>query len=519
MNLSDVLQHSALLPAEPIVRAAFDAVPGRQVRWIHSSEMLDIGPLLRGGELLLSGGTALAAEPVATRRRYIADLAARHVAALAVETGERLPQLPADLVRAAEAHQLPLIELRRVVPFVEVAESINSVLVSDSVSRLRRADELSHTLAVELAAGAGLRQLLEVISGELGARVSLLMPGRSFSDLINIDMARISPVEPVEVVEVDIALQGMVVADMKIALPPGSDVEMVRIAGRRVADVLALALLQRRPPSLDNIAGAELIRAVTADEPQQVLVDLCAPAAFDARAPVIMLVARTQDSNQLRGVLERIVTKHTRRAVGYAKQNEVIVLVELPTAGSRQSRVRLLGLLRREVGELAAAICVGPTVDSIHGGAYSLAQARLTLHLAASSAWRAEVLDSDDFIIDRMIAENLGVDAKARLVAELLGELLGHDAKHGTSLTATLEAWLQNGCNTAQTARLLHLERQSLHNRLQRIFDLVGGDPRGTGRLAGLQMALRVERQPASKYPVTSFVPRDDRSPGHSGSK
>lgn len=500
MDLSTALVHEALRPADPAVRAAADAVPGRTVRWVHSSEVLDIGALLRGGELLLSGGTALAATPAAERRRYIADLASRGVAALAVETGGRLPQLPADLVRAAEEYRLPLIELRRVVPFVEVAQSINSALVSDSVARLRRAHEVSHTVAVELVAGAALRHLLEVIAGELAARVSLLVPGQSNPDLVDVDPPGAAPVEPVQVVELDIPLQGIVVAALTIALPAGYDAEFARIAGLGVADVLALALLQRRVPTVSDIAGVELVRAVAADEREDVLADLCGPAVFDATAPAVVVVARTLEADRHRGLLERIVAGKSRRNIAYARQTGVIVLVELAAAGTRGSRVGLLDALRRAHGELAAAICVGPTVDTVRGGAYSLAQARLTLDLAGSSARRTEVLDSDDFVVDRMIAENLAVDARERLVAELLSELLEYDAQHGTSLTATLDAWLQNGCNTAHTARLLHLERQSLHHRLQRIFELIGGDPRGTGRLAGLQVTLRAVRQVGSKY-------------------
>lgn len=500
MDLAEALEHKSLRLAHPLVRAASEAVPGRPVRWVHSSEVLDIGPLLRGGELLLSGGTALATVPVAVRRRYITELAARGVAALAIQTGGDLPELPSDLVRAAEEHRLPLIELRGVVPFVEVAESINSSLVSDSVARLRRADEISHAVAVEMAAGAGLRHLLEVIAEALGVRVTLLVPGRSLPDLINVEGTGTLVSASVQVVQVDVVLQGIAAATMKISLPGGGDAELARVAGARVADVLALALLQQRPPTLGDLAGLELIRAVLAGERESVLVDLCASVGFDSAAPVAMMVARDHEPNRLRGLLERLVTAQSRRAIAYAGSGEVLALVGLPTAGGRQARVRLLGALRREGDGFATAICVGPTVDSIRGAAYSLAQARLTLDLATGSAQRTAVLDSDDFVVDRMIAENLGVDVRARLVTELLSELLGHDARRGTSLAETLEAWLQNGCNTAQTARILHLERQSLHNRLQRIFDLIGGDPRGTGRLAGIQVALRVSRQTTSKY-------------------
>jgi sugar diacid utilization regulator len=39
-------------------------------------------------------------------------------------------------------------------------------------------------------------------------------------------------------------------------------------------------------------------------------------------------------------------------------------------------------------------------------------------------------------------------------------------------LVETLRVWLDSACNTAQAARELHVERQSMHHRLHRIFSL-----------------------------------------------
>ncbi len=75
-----------------------------------------------------------------------------------------------------------------------------------------------------------------------------------------------------------------------------------------------------------------------------------------------------------------------------------------------------------------------------------------------------------------------------------LGALLDYDAQRNSRLLGTLAMWLDSGCNTAQAARELHVERQSMHQRLQRIFELCGGDPRRTGRLAALHLAARLAR-------------------------
>lgn len=500
MDLKEVLAHESLRPADPIVRAGAGDLSGRPVRWVHSSEVLDIASLLRGGELLLSGGTALSAASSERRHRYIRELAAHHVTALGVETGPDLPELPADLVRAAAEVDLPLIELRRVVPFVEVAESINSELVSDSVSMLQRADDVSHAVAVELANGAGLRQLLEVIASELAVTISLLVPGSLSTELLAITAGRSGEAVPEQTVDVEIPLRGIVAATLRMDVAAADQAALARVAGERVVDVLALALLQQRPPSLGDIAGVELLRAVAADERETTLIDMCGPAGFDPVAPIVMVSARAGDTNRLRSSVGRVLLRTAERAVPYATPGEVVAIAALPPEGGQRSRAALITDLRSEIKELGAAICVGPMVEDIRGAAYSLTQARLTLELGAASASRAEVFDSNGFAVDRMIAENLSSNSKSRLVGELLGELLEYDERRGTSLADTLEAWLRVGCNTAETARALYLERQSLHNRLQRIFALIGGDPRGTGRIAGLMVGLRVIRQAPSQY-------------------
>ena len=59
LTLDIVLKHPSLARAEPHVLVGRDELR-RRVRWIHSSEVLEIASLLRGGELLLTGGQMLA---------------------------------------------------------------------------------------------------------------------------------------------------------------------------------------------------------------------------------------------------------------------------------------------------------------------------------------------------------------------------------------------------------------------------------------------------------------------------
>jgi len=128
---------------------------------------------------------------------------------------------------------------------------------------------------------------------------------------------------------------------------------------------------------------------------------------------------------------------------------------------------------------------------------WSLAEARRVLDLpwaGGGGGAGGGVVDADTLAVELLAQESLDAATREVFVQRQLGAVVEHDRLKKSELMRTLAVWLDTGCNTAQAARELHLERQSLHHRLQRIFELCGGDPRGTGRLAALHLATRLAR-------------------------
>src|SRR5579864_6003917 len=98
-TVSDLLSLDVIRRGSPQVVAGADGL-GARVRWVHVLELADAAHLLQGGELVLTTGVALPADP-ALLARYAADLAGAGVSALAVELGRRfVGTLPGALVRA-----------------------------------------------------------------------------------------------------------------------------------------------------------------------------------------------------------------------------------------------------------------------------------------------------------------------------------------------------------------------------------------------------------------------------------
>ena len=63
-TIAEVLTRPVIRDGSPRLVAGL-AGSGHRVRWVHAAEVADIGHLLRGGELVLTAGIALPAEPAA----------------------------------------------------------------------------------------------------------------------------------------------------------------------------------------------------------------------------------------------------------------------------------------------------------------------------------------------------------------------------------------------------------------------------------------------------------------------
>src|SRR5215472_13170386 len=107
-TVAEVLALDAVRQGNPRVVAGAAGLD-RRVRWVHVTELTDVGSILRGGELVLS--TAIAWPDDRERlAAFVSDLATLGAAGLVVELGRRYSdQLPKALLLAAERHRLPVI--------------------------------------------------------------------------------------------------------------------------------------------------------------------------------------------------------------------------------------------------------------------------------------------------------------------------------------------------------------------------------------------------------------------------
>ena len=297
-------------------------------------------------------------------------------------------------------------------------------------------------------------------------------------------------------------VRGVPSARLIITVPADGDINLARVAGGRCVDILSLALLQRMPPGLKEVAGTALLRAVSSGSQPWRLQQLSPAAGIPPSATMVAVVVRTSTSQQLRVAMDKILKKSAQQSASYVDNAEVLALAALPFDGAASARAELVAALEELPVEAGTMTAVGPLAAGIENAPWSLSEAKVALDLAVNGSLLAAarptsdtggvVLDVENLAVERLAAQHLDQRARQDFVRQQLGPVLDHDTRRNSQLLETLATWLVSGCNTAQAARELHVERQSMHHRLQRIFELCGGDPRGTGRLAALHLATRL---------------------------
>ncbi|MEU1332562.1 PucR family transcriptional regulator [Streptomyces sp. NPDC005865] len=511
----------------------------RTVRWVHAGEVPNMASLLKGGELLLTTGLGLGARP-AEQRAFVRRLAERGIAALVVELGPRFTRLPAALVETARAAGLPLVQLHREVPFVTVTEEVHTEIVNGHYALLQQAEEVHRRCTEALLGGGGIPQVLGILAefsgnpvfletadGQLlyaaGAGTECADPLQVWEGLRGRPVDREGP--PASAVLVDVPGggpgAGSVRARLVLLAVESAPQPVHRIAAERAAGSLAVVLMQARQEEElaargrgDFLTDLAEGRITADDAPAQARVLGFKPAPADS--PLLPVVMRLADGLPTGGgwaVLARAVAEEL------ASVGVPALLGVRPVEG----RVPLLLGLRSEsertavADRVAAALRAGveragmrrpgaqPPVVVV-GVAGGWAAASAGLRHAAETATAAQGLpdrpwyDARRLDIDLLLWRLHRHDEDGVLAAfvdRAIGPLRAHDERSKPPLLPTLQTYLAHAGRKAETARELHLNRQTLYNRLARISELLGTDLDDPQTVLALSLALRARRHVA----------------------
>lgn len=461
-----------------------------RIRWVHSSEVFEMGSLLAGGELLLTTGLGLHGRTGEQLAGYLDQLADAGCTALAVELGRTFLTMPDALVRAAERRRMALLEIHAIVPFERMVEDFHELLLARRTqdAALPRWSDLLQVV-IE---GRGLRALLDEVSRAAGCVVEVRDPeGRL------LEQSRIVSSAAAEATRAHVRGADGPLGTVELRCP-----ETARSSALAEQAALAVAL------EFGRHSGP----AAPVDPAQPLISDLAAHSLVAAADVERRLREAGWVSGEDRHLLALAID------VGAASWIDTETLdacfpegLGPPLTGRVGSDLVVLGRgwtrplpqqVRSAVEEFAAALHAAlpeqpavliatavPVLDRAEL-ADAVAGARGVLRTARRFGIGSGAVMARDLAAPHLIATEVDPQRLSRFIVEQIGPLIDHDREHRTELLRTLNAYLASGTAKAATAEHLGIRRQSLYDRLDRIERLLGVSLAEPTQRAGLVLAL-----------------------------
>lgn len=528
----------------------------RPIRWAHAGEAPNIASLLRGGELLLVIGAGIGTTDRA-QRRFVRDLAACGVAALAIELGHIFKAVPPALVEEARRVDLPVIALHREVAFIEISEAIHRSIVNPQFAMLQRGEEMHRRFSELMIDGAGIPEALITLAETISNPVVLERVGRgvlfhaahrSSDDAVltawealhrHLDESVATFSSPIR--RGDDGTWGRLTV---LGLDSPID-DFDRVAVDRAVGVISLALLRSWQEEVLSARerGNFLIELMAGEVEEQAAatragaLGLAGPTAW--LLPVVSAVGPGATHLSLLGdeaawalmwrdVHRELAGTGVRMVTGMRRGGSQALLV-LALDDARQ-RAAIADRLVAAVG-VASARHLGRRDACFLGvGAPQRAWGAVgpELHRTAAATVPGPHIEDgrwyDATLPDlRLLLWSLREHADVReFVQRRLHPLLEYDRRHRVKLLPTLAAYCAHNGRVADAARALALKRQSMYGRLRRIEQILGVDLADENDRLGLHLAVRAlpladpelaRRRSTDVTSVASTPPTGDDSP------
>lgn len=465
-----------------------------------------------------------------TLPRLLKSLHKAGIAGVAV-AAQSTEALGDDAITIADHLNLPLILLPATAFLEEVEREVITFVVNFRGEVERKATEISHQLVQLSVQGAGIKGVCDYLASSREKWVVvqdtehhirfqavppdaevLLLP-TPFSDEFLRQRALTRVVEP-------ILIRHEVVGYLSLIGNEGNFDYLERIVLSQVAPILALEFARER--ERNEVESRYQVEAFTdvlqghyqhSDE----MIGRARILGYDLSIPQVVVLfdapqidtdlthsaMKTQWSKRVRDELLRAwpacwLLNESRRVVallpvfmiegsenGHDSEQMIFTRLERVHARMQQSRATnaLLPLYSCGIGRVA---------KDLQGIPHSLREAQQALEIGRRLFGEGQIHSFARLGIYRLLFHLDGENELSEFYQETLGPLIEHDQRNNGTLIETLEGFFRCNGNLSETARMMHLHRNSLLYRLDRIADILGRSLDDSELRLSLQIALKI---------------------------
>jgi len=372
----------------------------------------------------------------------------------------------------------------------------------------RDTEGLLEELSAAIESGAGLPAVTRAAARALGASVALIDRSSAVLGVAASSQAEekklLSGADDVQRVELRVA--DAVVGELRYR---SRGDEASPVVGRMVSTLLALEVERSRSPEwASDEAAAAFVRALlgrqVTDRGDIVARAAELGAAVEKGAGVIVAraVPMTAQAGDWRGRVLTVALRAVRSvgsgSVGALGAGETAEVVAIVPAAADEQLARASQALERELGAALAGFGITVARSRWTEDPVDLYRAGKEAELAANVA-EAEgrtMLAFEDTGAYRLLLPAMSEDPGEleSFYGETLAPLAAYDEQYETELVKTVETYLDNDGNVAQTAASLFTHRHTVRYRLERVKELTGHDIGSSEGREKLSLGLKAMR-------------------------
>lgn len=475
------------------------------VKWIHVGEIAAGDPWLTGDEVLLVTGTDH--DEGFDWEAYVLHLVDSRCTAIGYGVGFHHETVPEGLIEAARRHEFAIFTVPESVPFIAVTRAVFDAVYREKYSALREAIGLNRKLLPLVANEPDPRHIVQLLGGALHRpklglfdyygqpiawsgvyeeetktlweHVRAHWPARSSVSYTE-DGSHVSVV-PIPGSDETIAYLVSISAE-----EPDERHVLVMEQGLTALGLVLSRLVSVRDERRERVGGffADVLdRECSPEAMAKSLADLGIGAV--ARHQVLacrQLAEGTRDGRELVSHVEDIAVGLGRQQLIGWVEDQLVVLVIDPHPGAAET---LWSALRARGWE--ATVGHGQVRDGLQHLDESIFEAR-----TAALDGRRGVAQGGSLAVDALIGQIAGANGVDAFLAQTFGDMV--DTERNEAFFETLEVYLRHGGRPGPTSEELHVHRQTLAYRIDRIQQLTGRNLRNGPDMLDLLLALKLRQ-------------------------
>jgi purine catabolism regulator len=487
LTVGDLLR----IPELDLRLVAGESGTGGAIRWVHSTELSDPTPFLKGGELLLTTGIGVG-KTAAQQRAFIERLARAGLAGLGLGLGFDFARTPKGLIAAADRAGFPVFEVPYPVPFIAITEAVSTRLGAEQYDLLSRSLDAEHTITRAVLDGHGVEGVVAALIRATGGWALLL-------DLHGVPVALAPASARAHAPAVWAAVQKHRGGGLRFALSlvdRGNHLAIQPVAAQgrveaflalgkrealtqfdRIVSSHALALLSIELSKARAVAEAE--RRMKGDLLDQLLSGAVGPAearsnlerlGFDVHRTVAgVALAGDEPPDRLVLLCEEVLAQAGGPFLAGTKEDLTLAVIQPSGPGYLPGLREALAARANGVVQAGAGspVALDDLVQGVREARYALQVCRTEGRL------QAEFTDLGTY----QLLLSLQEPAALRTFADsVLGPLDRYDEVHGGELIPSLRAFLDRNARWETAAGELFVHRHTLRYRMRKVEELTGRD-------------------------------------------